>query len=251
MKRHQLLAIGMLLLAFGRAASAGDVAVYRQGERPDPRAIAAILSGSPVPPGVKMRSIRLLPDPAAAPAPEAARQVENATTAAAPASATPVGEASAPVAAIPVPSAPQAGLAAPRIVASNAPVAMAAQPDSFSLPVPFSFDSARILPESREQLEAVIEGIKLAPPGVHILVEGHTDATGSDAYNMLLSFRRAEAVKEYLVAHGVAPERLHVAGMGRSMPLNAKDPYAADNRRVQFRPLSDADRVAGRSGPRG
>jgi outer membrane protein OmpA-like peptidoglycan-associated protein len=66
------------------------------------------------------------------------------------------------------------------------------------------------------------------------LIEGHTDAVGSDAYNLDLSKRRAVAVALYLVNQmGISPDRLAVAGKGKTEPLT-DDPYDAANRRVQF-----------------
>jgi outer membrane protein OmpA-like peptidoglycan-associated protein len=71
-------------------------------------------------------------------------------------------------------------------------------------------------------------------PALSLLIEGHTDALGSDRYNLELSERRAIAVARYLVVHhGIAPERLQVAGKGKSEPL-LSDPYDPRNRRVQF-----------------
>jgi outer membrane protein OmpA-like peptidoglycan-associated protein len=72
---------------------------------------------------------------------------------------------------------------------------------------------------------------------LRLVVEGHTDASGSDAYNQVLSERRAGSVKAYLVkTWHVEPQRLEVEGKGKSEPLVA-DPYAPENRRVQFRPV--------------
>ncbi len=69
---------------------------------------------------------------------------------------------------------------------------------------------------------------------VRIQIEGHTDAVGPDAYNRELSQRRAAAAAEYLVQRqGIEPDRLMVAGKGKSEPLLA-DPYNPRNRRVQF-----------------
>ena len=70
-------------------------------------------------------------------------------------------------------------------------------------------------------------------PQVKLQIEGHTDALGSDEYNLLLSQRRAQAVAASLVMHGVAPARLVVLGKGEGEPLttNGNDPQ---NRRVQF-----------------
>lgn len=123
--------------------------------------------------------------------------------------------------------------------AGAAPVAVVGEPapaagDSFALPIRFAFDSAGILPEAEPQLDAVAEGIQLVPDA-RVLVEGHTDAYGSDRYNRRLSLARAESVKHYLVArHGISPERLLVQGLGEAAPYNQADPYAPENRRVQF-----------------
>lgn len=106
---------------------------------------------------------------------------------------------------------------------------------SFALPIQFSFNSAAILPGAAPQLQAVAEGIKLVPEA-RVVVEGHTDAKGSDQYNQRLSLARAEAVKRYLVErHGIRSDRLVTKGLGEQAPLKTEDPYAPENRRVQFR----------------
>jgi hypothetical protein len=64
-------------------------------------------------------------------------------------------------------------------------------------------------------------------------IQGHTDASGSRTYNAVLSDRRAEAVKDYLVQEmHVSPDRLEAVGKGSSQPVVPKNPYAAQNRRV-------------------
>src|ERR1044071_6395280 len=70
-----------------------------------------------------------------------------------------------------------------------------ARPRPLALPVRFAFDSAQVLPESIPALEAVASGIKLAGPAARILIEGHTDAAGSDAYNVTPSQKRAPPIK--------------------------------------------------------
>ena len=108
-------------------------------------------------------------------------------------------------------------------------------PDALSLPVQFEFDSARITPPARGQLDALANGIKLLQPNRSVVIEGHTDARGSASYNEALSSRRAEAVKSYLVeTHGIAPQRLQAVGVGKQQPIEGRDPYAGENRRVQF-----------------
>jgi outer membrane protein OmpA-like peptidoglycan-associated protein len=68
-------------------------------------------------------------------------------------------------------------------------------------------------------------------------IEGHTDANGSIAYNKILSQRRAEAVRNYLITMGTSEEKLIAVGFGKTRPLPnppAASPYAPVNRRVQF-----------------
>ncbi len=109
-------------------------------------------------------------------------------------------------------------------------------PAALSLPVRFAFASAEISPTARPQLDALAEGIKLLPSGQPVFIEGHTDAVGSAEFNLLLSHRRAQAVKEYLVrVHGIDGYRLREAGFGKGQPIAGLDPFAAENRRVEFR----------------
>lgn len=107
---------------------------------------------------------------------------------------------------------------------------------SLSLPVRFGFDSADIQPGARPQLDALAEGIKMLPAGAAVMVEGHTDGVGGEAYNLQLSQRRAVAVKEYLVRHhNIDEKRLLATGVGKQRPIEGADPLAPENRRVQFR----------------
>jgi outer membrane protein OmpA-like peptidoglycan-associated protein len=109
-------------------------------------------------------------------------------------------------------------------------------PSALSLPVRFDFNSADISTTARAQLDALAEGIKLLSPGQVIVVEGHTDAIGSEEYNRRLSQRRAASVKRYLVQeHGIEARRLKDTGQGESQPIDGLEPNAPQNRRVQFR----------------
>jgi OmpA-OmpF porin, OOP family len=128
----------------------------------------------------------------------------------------------------------QVASAEPSQVAEPAP--RADKPSSLALPVQFSFDSADILPAAKSQLDALADGIRLLPADKPVLIEGHTDAAGSDDYNEKLSLRRAQAVKRYLVAqHSIDPARLRAIGLGEYRTLEGRDPHAPENRRVQFR----------------
>ena len=84
-----------------------------------------------------------------------------------------------------------------------------------------------------EQLAEVIRGLG---PGPKVVVEGHTDDSGNAAYNLDLSFRRAQAVVEYLKARGVAEGRIEAAGRGAAQPIGPNDSPEgrALNRRVEF-----------------
>ncbi|TMH12806.1 MAG: OmpA family protein [Betaproteobacteria bacterium] len=208
------LLLGTLLLALAGSALAQEVRLYRAGDAVDPSEVAAILAQpSSAAPAMKMRSIRLLddaPSAQAAPAVAAVAAVQGAAVQQVAAAAVASDTAERPV-------------QRPRVSA-------------LSLPVQFAFDSADILPSARHQLDALAEGIRMLPAIQAVVIEGHTDAVGSELYNEQLSQRRAYAVKRYLVAsHGIDPARLRAVGMGEYAPLPGRDPYAAENRRVQFR----------------
>ena len=74
-------------------------------------------------------------------------------------------------------------------------------------------------------------------PQTSILVEGHTDSTGSDAYNQQLSERRANSVRKLLVQRGVQEQRITILGYGESRPIatNATPEGRQMNRRVEIR----------------
>ena len=108
------------------------------------------------------------------------------------------------------------------------------------LSVPFAFDSARILPEAAPQLEALaqaLSGERLQ--GRRFRVVGHTDGVGSQTYNLALSQRRADAVRQALIAHGIAADRLETQGQGFAQPRPNLPPEAAEHRRVEVRTLPD------------
>jgi outer membrane protein OmpA-like peptidoglycan-associated protein len=73
-------------------------------------------------------------------------------------------------------------------------------------------------------------------PDTYILIEGHTDNSGSDRHNMALSERRAKAVSGYLSSQSIADSRLKTAWYGESQPKvdNSTEANKAQNRRVEF-----------------
>ncbi|MDA8163898.1 MAG: OmpA family protein, partial [Desulfobacteraceae bacterium] len=87
------------------------------------------------------------------------------------------------------------------------------------LRIQFDFNKADIKPIYRKQLENVAIFL-LAYPKAKAVIEGHTDAEGTEAYNLKLSRLRAERVKQYLVSRfGIAPSRLITRGFGQRMPV--------------------------------
>jgi outer membrane protein OmpA-like peptidoglycan-associated protein len=102
--------------------------------------------------------------------------------------------------------------------------------------VHFAYGRARIKPDSYSLLNQVAQVLQGHQEIKKIRVEGHTDARGSDASNMRLSQRRANAVRTYLLKQGVDPARLKAVGYGESKPIapNSSDVGREANRRVEF-----------------
>jgi OOP family OmpA-OmpF porin len=93
----------------------------------------------------------------------------------------------------------------------------------------FDFNKSNIKREFEPVLDEAAR-ILQENPAVRVSVEGHTDSIGSEAYNQRLSERRANAVKRYLVAHGVAADRLEAVGKGESQPVAPnRTPDGKDN----------------------
>jgi len=105
--------------------------------------------------------------------------------------------------------------------------------------VNFEFNSATLTAEAREILLGVAEALR-GEPNLRAEIAGHTDSSGSDQYNLQLSQRRAEAVRDFLVAQGIAASRLIARGYGESQPVadNSTESGRALNRRVEFRVIN-------------
>ena len=119
-------------------------------------------------------------------------------------------------------------------VQRDTPGQQAARKPSASLLITFETNSAELTPRAKKQLDVVAAALrnnKLAEYGFN--VEGHADPRGAHDSNLSLSQQRAESVRNYLItAHAIEAKRLKAVGKGDAEVLNAKDPAAAENRRV-------------------
>ncbi len=155
----------------------------------------------------------------------------------------PVPTAPSTVAAAPEPTPAPAPVPAPAYIAPAAALAPAhVAPEPAPVPqklvlvgVNFDFDKATL----RQEDIAIIDKdvAKLEQWGnVDIEVAGHTDSRGSDQYNMDLSQKRAQTIRDYLISKGIAAGRLTAKGYGESQPVadNAVDDGRFQNRRVEL-----------------
>jgi OmpA-OmpF porin, OOP family len=100
----------------------------------------------------------------------------------------------------------------------------------------FATGSAKILPESQEQLSNIVAVMK-AYPNVKVKIGGYTDNVGAPAANLRLSQQRANAVKQAIAHDGVAANRLQAQGYGEQQPVadNSTEEGRAQNRRIALR----------------
>jgi outer membrane protein OmpA-like peptidoglycan-associated protein len=106
---------------------------------------------------------------------------------------------------------------------------------TFESGILFKTDSSTLQPKAKENVEKLSETLK-KNPDTNILIEGHTDSDGSEEYNMKLSERRAQAVKDYLKSLGVSSSRLTTKGYGETQPVadNSTAEGKQANRRVEI-----------------
>lgn len=107
---------------------------------------------------------------------------------------------------------------------------------SVNFKVQFEFGSDRLTEEAKFVLSEL--GLAITSQDLSeysFLIAGHTDAVGSEEYNLLLSERRARAVREYLTSTiNVSAERLQDVGWGEARPLDSVNPDGDVNRRVEI-----------------
>ncbi|MCY3845356.1 MAG: OmpA family protein [Acidobacteria bacterium] len=106
---------------------------------------------------------------------------------------------------------------------------------SLMLRIEFAFDSAELTVRAMRNLDGVASALNDPTlTTAQLTLEGHTDATGPEDYNLRLSERRAEAVVTYLAGRGVARARLRAVGFGADRLLPAYPPTDDRQRRVEI-----------------
>jgi len=100
--------------------------------------------------------------------------------------------------------------------------------------VRFGFDESNLSDTATQALDIFIDDLKSRDQSVYVEIQGHTDSTGGEAYNLQLGQRRAEAVRRYLSQQGIPLARMAVISYGMSVPIadNSTSEGRAINRRV-------------------
>jgi outer membrane protein OmpA-like peptidoglycan-associated protein len=111
----------------------------------------------------------------------------------------------------------------------------------------FEYDKADLKPGAMRSLEPLVTFLQEHPDRT-LIIEGHTDSTGSDSYNLELSQRRAEAVRNFLASQGIGADRVLARGYGESFPVttNTTEAGRQQNRRVEVVIAHEGQRVVER-----
>ena len=140
------------------------------------------------------------------------------------------------------PRRPATAAAAPATATAAAPAAApaaSAQPQAraLDLDIPFEFNSDRLTSDGKDVLDQLGEALKSdeLSGAKAIVLEGHTDAKGSVAYNKILSLRRAQSVKNFLATkHSIPAGKLKAVGKGSTELADPKHPEDGANRRERI-----------------
>lgn len=125
-----------------------------------------------------------------------------------------------------------------RVVEKKAPAEAANEPGFVLDGVNFQSGKATILPESFPRLDSVLE-FMTHKKSVRIIITGHTDNVGKPASNKLLSEKRAQACKDYMVERGIDASRIEAVGFGDEQPIapNETEEGRQRNRRIEAKEL--------------
>lgn len=117
--------------------------------------------------------------------------------------------------------------------AADCPAPKAPAPARFDLLVNFDFNSDKLTQAAKDNLDQFAKALQDPRlKGEKFEIDGHTDATGTEQYNLGLSERRADSVVSYLASQGIDASELVPKGFGKTRPRVA-NPYSAENRRVE------------------
>jgi peptidoglycan-associated lipoprotein len=120
----------------------------------------------------------------------------------------------------------------------GAKIAEVAQGLQFAFPVHFAYNDATVRSSDMAALDRFAGVVQRHYPGAHVTVEGFADPAGSQNYNVMLSQRRAQAVKQYVSGKGVDPSLINAIGYGKTRLVRSSAsrdmPGAELNRRVVF-----------------
>jgi outer membrane protein OmpA-like peptidoglycan-associated protein len=99
----------------------------------------------------------------------------------------------------------------------------------------FEFDKATLKPGVMQKLYPLVTFLR-EHPARQVVIEGHTDSIGSEAYNLDLSQRRAQAVRDFLIQNGINADQIVSRGLGKGVPVASNDTEAGRqlNRRVEI-----------------
>jgi OOP family OmpA-OmpF porin len=109
----------------------------------------------------------------------------------------------------------------------------------------FETNEAELKADALRNLYPLVTYLK-EHPNREVLIEGHTDSTGSDSYNLELSQQRAAAVRDFLISNGINPNLVIARGYGKAHPVasNATQEGRQENRRVEVVVLHAGEKVA-------
>ena len=110
--------------------------------------------------------------------------------------------------------------------------------------VTFGFDKVYLTEKSKNVLKDMIGDLNISA-NMKIEIQGHTDSVGVYGYNLNLSQRRAESVRNYFIKNGIKPERLSIQGFSEQYPIasNSSREGRAKNRRVEFVQLQNSQQI--------
>lgn len=123
---------------------------------------------------------------------------------------------------------------------ADEPQAASADPEALEIVIKeniyFDFDSAVLKPEARSLLQIKAQWLKDNPDVIAVLVEGHCDERGTDAYNLALGSRRADAVKKFMADMGLSNLSIQTRSYGEEKPMDPghNEKAWAKNRRASF-----------------